>query len=142
VLAGYFEAKLTVTSTQPGGNLVGVLRHLPDEIPCGADHSDMTSMLTDTPETAVGHLQMDLRHWKTPGEHQDFPLLEATTVKAPSGPFAAFVPAGHRLVLFIGGGSAELEPDQFQPQLLISTGGDLAGSIHIPVVKGELRFEG
>jgi hypothetical protein len=35
-----------------------------------------------------------------------------------------------------------LEPDQFQPQIVISTGEGLAGSIHIPVVKGGLRFEG
>jgi hypothetical protein len=97
-------------------------------------------MLQEAPETQIGHLQMDLRHWKTPGEHQDFPVLEATTVKAPSGPFAAFVPAGDRLVLFVGGGSAELEPDQFQPAITIGTGKKLAGSIKIPVVEGNLRF--
>jgi hypothetical protein len=141
VLAGYFKANLTVTSSQPGGNLVAVLRHLPSQIPCGVDGSDFQSLLDDTPETAVGRVQMDLRHWKTPGRHRDFPVLQSTTVKAPSGPFAAFVPAGDRLVLFIGGGSGELEPDQFQPAVTISTGSGLAGSIRIPVVKGDLRFE-
>jgi predicted acyl esterase len=141
VLAGYFKANLTVTSSQPGGNLTAVLRHLPSEIPCGVDVSDQQSMLTDAPESAVGHLQMDLRHWKTPGRHEDFPLLQPTNVRAPSGPFAASVPAGHRLVLFIAGGSSELEPDQFQPILTISTGKKIAGSIRIPVVQGDLRFE-
>jgi len=140
VLAGYFDASLTVTSSLPGGNLTAVLRHLPADASCEPDVSDYRSMTEDVPESAVGHLQMDLRHWKTPGEHRDFPLLEATTVKAPSGPFAAAVPAGHRLVLFIAGGSGELEPDQFQPALTISTGKKLAGSIKIPVVEGNLRF--
>ncbi|MGH2755894.1 MAG: CocE/NonD family hydrolase [Actinomycetota bacterium] len=142
VLAGYFDADLTVTDSMPGGNLVAVLRHLPSELPCGVDASDMQSLLADTPETAVGHLQMDLRHWKTPGKHRDFPVLEPTKVSVPSGPFASFVPAGERLVLFIGGGSAELEPDRFQPALTVSTGQRLAGSIRIPVFKGELRFGG
>ena len=140
VLAGYFDAAFTVTSTLPGGNLTTVLRHLPSEPSCGADVSDYQSMLEEVPETQVGHLQMDLRHWKTPGEHQDFPVLEPTTVKAPSGPFAAFVPAGERLVLFVAGGSGELEPDQFQPAITIGTGPKLAGSIRIPVVEGDLRF--
>ena len=140
VLAGYFDAQFTVTSTQPGGNLTAVLRHLPEPPSCGPDVSDAQSMLEDVPETQIGHLQMDLRHWKTPGEHQDFPVLEPTTVKAPSGPFAAFVPAGERLVLFIAGGSTELEPDQFQPAITIAAGPKLAGSIKIPVVEGELKF--
>lgn len=143
VLAGYFNANLTVTSSQPGGNLVAVLRHLPSAaLPCGVDGSDYLSLFENSGETAVGRLQMDLRHWKTPGKHRDFPVLQPTTVKAPSGPFAAFVPKGHRLVLFIAGGSGELEPDQFQPAIAISTGRKLAGSIRIPVVKGDLRFGG
>jgi predicted acyl esterase len=142
VVAGYFKSDLTVTSSQPGGNLVAVLRHLPSEPSCGVDGSDYQSLLDETPETAVGRLQMDLRHWKTPGKHRDFPVLEPTRVQAPSGPFAASVPAGHRLVLFVAGGSGELEPDQFQPALTISTGKRLKGSIRIPVVKGELTFRG
>jgi predicted acyl esterase len=140
VLAGYFRGDFTVTSSQPGGNFTAVLRHLPSDFPCGPDASDYESLLTDAPESAVGHLQMDLRHWKTPGRHRDFPVLEPTRVTAPSGPFAAAVPAGHRLVLFVAGGSGELEPDQFQPALSVSTGKSIAGSIRIPVVKGELRF--
>jgi uncharacterized protein len=141
VLAGYFNIDLTVTSSQPGGNLTAVLRHLPSAS-CGLDSSDFESMLSDAAESAVGRMQMDLRHWKTPGRHRDFPVLEPTGVREPSGPFAASVPAGHRLVLFIAGGSAELEPDQFQPVLSVSTGRKKAGSIRIPVVKGDLRFGG
>ena len=141
VLAGYFDVRLSVTSTQPGGNLVALLRHLPSEIPCEPDTSDYASMLTDAQETAVGRMQMDLRHWKSPGKSRLFPVLEPTNVTAPSGPFAAAVPAGHRLVLFVAGGSGELEPDQFSPALTITTGGKHIGSIRIPVVKGDLRFE-
>ncbi|HEV2756488.1 MAG TPA: hypothetical protein VG318_12025 [Actinomycetota bacterium] len=40
------------------------------------------------------------------------------------------------------GGSMELEPDAFRPQIVISTGKGLAGSIEIPVVSGDLRFGG
>lgn len=143
VLAGYFDIDLSVTSSLPGGNLVAVLRHVPSELPCDPDTSDAQSMLyVDEYESAVGRMQMDLRHWKTHGSHQDFPIATATRVREPSGPFASFVPKGHRLALFIAGGSMELEPDLFQPALVISTGGGLTGSIEIPVVSGELRFGG
>jgi predicted acyl esterase len=144
VLAGYFDIDLTVTSTQPGGNLVATLRHVDSSFPCGVDNSDLESMLYMSDyESAVGRMQMDLRHWKKHGEHQNFPVAQATRVRQPSGPFAAFVPKGHRLALFIAGGSMELEPDPlFQPQIVISTGKDLAGSIEIPVVVGDLRFGG
>lgn len=67
-------------------------------------------------------------------------MLLPARISKPSGPFAVFVPKGDHLVLFIGGGSGELEPDQFQPTITISTGDGLAGSIRIPVVKGKLRF--
>ncbi|HJR44569.1 MAG TPA: CocE/NonD family hydrolase [Actinomycetota bacterium] len=143
ILAGYFDINLSVTSTMPGGNLVAVLRHVPSELPCEPDASDPLSMLyVDDYESAVGRMQMDLRHWKTHGKSELFPVAEATKVREPSGPFAAFVPKGHRLALFIAGGSMELEPDQFQPLIVISTGKDLAGSIEIPVVEGDLRFGG
>jgi predicted acyl esterase len=141
VLAGYFDIDLTVTSSMPGGNLVAVLRHVTEENPCGPDTSDAQSMLYMDPyESAVGRLQMDLRHWRKHGQSRDFPILEPTRVREPSGPFAAYVPAGHRLALFVAGGSMELEPDAFQSQIVISTGPDLAGSIEIPVVRGDLRF--
>lgn len=143
VLAGYFDVDLTVTSTQPGGNLVAVLRHVTSELPCEPDVSDPASMLyLDEYESAVGRMQMDLRHWKEHGAHQSFPVAQPTAVREPSGPFAAFVPKGHRLALFVAGGSMELEPDGFQPQIVISTGKGLAGSIEIPVVDGDLRFGG
>jgi predicted acyl esterase len=143
VLAGYFDIDLTVTSSLPGGNLVAVLRHVPSELPCEPDASDPLSMTyTDPYESAVGRMQMDLRHWETHGEHQDFPIAEPTRVREPSGPFAAFVPKGHRLALFIAGGSLELEPDPFQSLIAISTGDKAAGSISIPVVEGDLRFGG
>jgi X-Pro dipeptidyl-peptidase C-terminal non-catalytic domain len=143
VLAGYFKIDLTVTSSLPGGNLVAVLRHVPSELPCDPDASDPLSMLyVDEYESAVGRMQMDLRHWKRPGSHTDFPVAQPTRVTEPSGPFAAYVPKGHRLALFIAGGSMELEPDAFQSQILIDTGRDLAGSIDIPVVEGDLRFGG
>ncbi|MGH3117162.1 MAG: CocE/NonD family hydrolase C-terminal non-catalytic domain-containing protein, partial [Gaiellales bacterium] len=141
VLAGYFDVNLTVTSSMPGGNLVAVLRHVPSELPCDPDLSDPMSMLyIDDYESAVGRMQMDLRHWKHHGEHTDFPIGQATAVREPSGPFAAFVPKGHRLVLFIAGGSMELEPDPFHSQIVISTGKGLVGSIEIPVVDGDLVF--
>jgi predicted acyl esterase len=143
VLAGYFDIDLTVTSSLPGGNLTAVLRHVPSELPCEPDASDPLSMLyVDTYESAVGRMQMDLRHWKNHGQHEDFPIAEPTRVREPSGPFAAFVPKGHRLALFVAGGSMELEPDPFQSLIAITTGDDAAGSIAIPVVEGDLRFGG
>lgn len=144
VLAGYFDIDLSVTSSMPGGNLVATLRHVDSEFPCEPDNSDLESMLYMSEyESAVGRMQMDLRHWKKHGESQNFPVGQATRVREPSGPFAASVPKGHRLALFIAGGSMELEPDAlFQPQIVISTGKGLAGSIELPVVEGGLRFGG
>lgn len=144
VLAGYFDVDLTVTSSLPGGNLVATLRHVTSDFPCEPDNSDLESMLYMSDyESAVGRMQMDLRHWKTHGKHKDFPVAQPTRVREPSGPFAAFVPKGHRLALFIAGGSMEVEPDAlFQPLIAISTGKGLAGSIEIPVVEGDLRFGG
>ena len=78
------------------------------------------------------------------------PPARSTTRRAPrvltpeTTPFEAtasdgVVLRGH---VTIPEGSMELQPDQFQSQILISTGKKLAGSIDIPVVQGDLRFEG
>jgi hypothetical protein len=63
---------------------------------------------------------MDLRHWTTPGASTDFPVLTPTHVSLESHPFAAKLHAGERIVVAIGGGSGELEPDPLKPLLTVS----------------------
>lgn len=131
LLAGNFQARLTVTSTLPGGNLTAFLRHTPGDGSC-----------QDVAENsrAVGRVQLDLRHWDEAGRSRDFPVDTPTMVDVPSQPLASFVPRGHRLVLAVGGGSQELEPDPLRPILTISTGRAVAGELVLPVVEGPLRF--
>jgi hypothetical protein len=68
-------------------------------------------------------------------------VLAPTPITARSTPFASRVPKGRRLILSIGGGSAELQPDQLQPALTVTTGPGLAGSIALPLVDGRLGFQ-
>jgi predicted acyl esterase len=146
VLAGNFDARVTVTDSLPGGNLVAVLRAVPASATCADMTAESAAELAEhaaTPSESwheIGRLQLDLRHWREPGRSRDFPVGQPTVVSVTSQPFAAFVPAGHRLVLGIGGGSIELEPDPLQPLLTITTGQDNAGSISVPVAKGRLAF--
>jgi predicted acyl esterase len=142
VLAGNFDARLTVTDPLPGGNLVAVLRAVPASATCAHMTAESGSALArhvtapSTPWHEIGRLQMDLRHWREPGRSHEFPVQQPTVVSAASQPLAAFVPAGHRLVLGIGGGSIELEPDPLRPRLAITTGPGHEGSISLPVAKG------
>ena len=122
---------LTVTSTQPGGNLVAILRHLPSEVPCEPDASDPLSMLYRPSRDRSRPHADGSSSLEDPRRAPGLPVLEPTRVRVPSGPFAAFVPAGDSLVLFIGGGSAELEPDPFQPVIAITHG---QGSSQAPSV--------
>ena len=96
-LAGYFSVELSVKSTLPGGNLAVMLSRS-EEGTCPA------------PATEISRAIMDLNHYKTPGEHRDFPVGSPTTVKVDSQPFAGSVPAGERLVIAIGGGRSRSSP--------------------------------
>jgi predicted acyl esterase len=127
LLAGNFTLSTTVTSTLPGGNLVAVLRQ-------GVGSSE-----TLGPE--IARVQLDLGHWLNTGHSRPFPVLAPTPITARSTPFASRVPKGRRLILSIGGGSAELQPDQLQPALTVTTGPGVAGSIELPLVEGRLGFQ-
>jgi predicted acyl esterase len=127
MLAGNFTLSTTVTSTLPGGNLVAVLRQ-------GVGSSE-------TPGQEIARVQLDLGHWLNSGHSRPFPVLAPTPITARSTPFASRVPKGRRLILSIGGGSAELQPDQLQPALTVTTGPGLAGSIALPLVDGRLGFQ-
>lgn len=133
LLAGNFQARLTVTSDQPGGNLAAFLKHTPGDGSCQdvADNS-----------RNVGRVQLDLRHAVELGRSRDFPVGAATAVDVPSEPLATFIPRGHRLVLAVGGGAEELLPDPLRSQLTISTGRTLLGELVLPVVRGPLKFSG
>ena len=86
--------------------------------------------------TWFGRALMDLRHYRTPGRSEDFPVGEPTRVRFRSHPFAARLREGERIVVAIGGGSSELEPDPRHPAITLS-----GGSIDLPVTTGgRLRF--
>ena len=120
LLAGNFDLDLELTSTLPGGNLSVFLWRTTGDGSCPDDTA-----------TWFGRALMDLRHWDTPGRSKDFPVGVPTRVQFRSHPFAARMRAGERIVLAIGGGSSELEPDPRHPLITVT-----GGSVALPVVGG------
>jgi putative CocE/NonD family hydrolase len=123
LIAGNFEVDLTLTSTLPGGNLSVFLWRTTGDGSCPDDTA-----------TWFGRALMDLRHWETEGRSRDFPVLTPTRVRLRSHPLAAVVRKGERIVVAIGGGSSELEPDARHPVLTVSR-----GRLTLPAV-GRMEF--
>lgn len=128
-LAGNFEMTTQLSSSLPGGNFAAVLYKTSGDGSC-------LDLVQNAAE--VGRVQLDLRHWKTPGRAEDFPIDTPTIVKLQSEPVASYLAKGDRLVLAIGGGSSQLLPDPLQPDLTVHTRPGSAGWIRLPVVKGRL----
>lgn len=128
-IAGTAAIDVTLTSTLSDGNFAAVLIHTPGDGRC------------PDPEAAdFGRALADLRHWKRPGEAIPFPVLDPTPVAFESVPFATEIPAGHRIVLVVGGGHSYLSPVDEKPTLAVRTGPDVPGSVTLPVVEGTLEF--
>jgi hypothetical protein len=127
--AGNFVADLTLASSLSGGNLVTTLYHTSGDGSC-AD-------LARAP--ASGRVELNLRHWQTPGSARAFPVNAPTRVIASSLPLVTSLRAGERLVLVIGASSAEILPNALKPILTILTGPALPGSLTLPIVAGRLR---
>ena len=132
VVAGNFSVELTLTSTLPGGNLAAILY---------TTYGDGSCADISTYGYEIGRAQLDLRHWKTPGTSRDFPTNRPTVVVLRSDPVMNAFSKGERLVLAIGGGSADLFPDQMQPGLTVSTGRSIAGGLVLPVYEGRIAFQ-
>lgn len=126
-IAGNFTISATLTSTLSGGNFAAVLYHTLGDGTC-----------PDNDGVEFARCLADLRHWETMGRAQRFPLGEPTEVSFKSQPFATKIPEGNRIVLAIGGGSDELFPNERKPLIIVNTGEDMAGSVELPVVEGEL----
>ncbi len=126
-VAGNFSMDLTVSSNLPGGNLVATLSHTAASGSC----TELASGIVDS-----GRIQLDLRHWADPGASRPFPTGRPTRVRAESLPLAAVIPAGARLVLTIGAGSAEILPDVLKPRITIATGPPLA---RVDLAPGRVR---
>jgi predicted acyl esterase len=124
LLAGNFHVELTLTSALPGGNLSLFLWRTAGSGAC-----------PDTSASWFGRALMDLRHYETPGRSRDFPVGIPTRVSFRSHPLAAALRRGERIVVAIGGGSLELEPDPRHP--LISV---IGGTLRLPVAGGALDF--
>jgi predicted acyl esterase len=118
VVAGNFSVDLDLASTLPGGNLSAFLWRTKGDGAC-----------PDQTATWFGRALMDLRHWETPGRSRDFPTGTPTRVRFDSHPLAAKLRKGERIVLAIGGGSSELEPDPRHPRLTVTR-----GTLRLPVV--------
>lgn len=125
LLAGNFTADVTLSSTQPGGNFAVALWKTTGAGTC-----------PDSAATLAGRAHMDLRHWAVSGLSRDFPVAAPTSFSLRSNPFAATLRKGERLVVAVGGGAVELTPDPLHPALTLH-----AGSVHLPVVDGALRFQ-
>ena len=117
LFAGNFDLDLELSSTLPGGNLSVFLWRTKGAGTC-----------PDQTATWFGRALMDLRHWETSGRSKDFPTLTPTRVRFRSHPLAAVVRKGERIVVAIGGGSSELEPDARHPRITI-----MGGSLQLPV---------
>src|SRR4051794_31771012 len=101
----------------PGGNLSVFFWRTKGEGTC-----------PDATATWFARALMDLRHWKVERHSRDFPTGTPTHVRMRSHPFAGVVHKGERIVVAIGGGSSEIEPDARHPLLTVS-----GGSIALPV---------
>jgi X-Pro dipeptidyl-peptidase len=117
LLAGNAFLDLTLSSTLPGGNLSVFLWRTKGEGTC-----------PDQSATWFARALMDLRHWKVERHSQDFPIGTPTHVRMRSHPFAGVVHKGERIVVAIGGGSSEIEPDARHPAITVS-----GGSLDLPV---------
>jgi hypothetical protein len=133
LVAGNATWDLDVTSSEPGGNLVGVMMRAAGDGGCGTPSLGQDGSAIGAND--VSRLMLDLRHARTPGHHQDFPVARPTRVTVPGQPSAVLVKKGQRLVLGVSGGAVELEPDQHHPAITVS-----GGSVELPVVAGQLRF--
>lgn len=130
LLAGEYHVNLTVTSTLPDGNFAAFLYHTSGDGLC-----------PDPEAVEIKRALTDLRHAKDGLAGADFPINTPSAVNVRSHPFAADVPAGHRLVLAVGGGSLELVPDNDKPILTITTAPNLMNKVTLRVVEGELSFD-
>jgi predicted acyl esterase len=118
LLAGYARIHLDITSTLPGGNLAVFLWRTAGDGSCPDDTA-----------TYFGRAQMDLRHWKAAGRSEDLPVNTPAKITLDSHPFAAAMRKGERIVVAIGGGSSELEPDRLKPAITVA-----GGSVRLPFV--------
>lgn len=76
----------------------------------------------DDKATPFARSLADLRHWKTMGHAQRFPIGQPTEVTFDSQPFASVIPAGDRITLIVTGGASVLQANERQPLLTIHTG--------------------
>ena len=118
LIAGNFEVDLTLSSNMPGGNLSVFLWRTSGSGAC-----------PDATASWFGRALMDLRHWESPGRSRDFPTDTPTRVHYASQPLAATLRRGERIVMAVGGGSSELEPDPRHPRLTVN-----GGSLKLPIV--------
>ena len=117
VVAGNVDVDLELSSTLPGGNLSVFFWRTKGSGAC-----------PDQAATWFGRALMDLRHFETAGKSKDFPVNAPTRVRLRSHPLAAKLRKGERIVVAVGGGSSELEPDRLHPRVTITR-----GTLQLPV---------
>lgn len=130
-VAGNATITATVTSTLSGGNFAAMLFKTPGSGTCA-----------DGQARPFARILAALRHWKTMGRAQRFPIGQPTEISFESQPFATEIPAGDRIVLVSTGGASVLEANERQPLLTLSTGDEFAGNEELPVVEGSVQFCG
>lgn len=138
LLAGNFQADLTVSATAPNGNFAVYLYHGLGPQPCTFGDPQPSGLGI----AEVGRAVSDLRHRGHLPQGSDFPVGSPDLMEMSSYPFAEFVPAGHRLMLVVAGTSPDVEPKATQPAITVATGPGIVGEVTLNVVEGQLRFEG
>lgn len=139
LLAGNYHANLTVTSTQPDGQVSVFLWHV-DELASCPTAPDPFPLL-DYPKE-VSRAISDLSHRGHLEQGEPFPVGQPGQLAMSSHPFAAQVSAGERLVLAVTGGAVEVSPSPAHPQIVVQTGDSIEATVDLPVVEGQLVFEG
>lgn len=139
LLAGNFGTNVTVTSTAPNTNFGVFVWHVDEVDVCPA--ADRHSNAITYPDE-VSRALSDLRHRGHLEQGEPFPVGEPGLMSLRSHPFATRVKAGERLVVGVTGGAVELSAKDPDAGLRIHTGSDTEAWIELPVVEGELVFEG
>lgn len=136
-IAGNARVNATLTSSHPDENLAAYLWTAEDPPSCDPAVLDGSSV----DATRHGYALSDLRHRGHLEKGRPFPVDAPETVQLRTMPLADVLPAGHRIVLTVGGGHPELFPDPGTAALTVETGPSLEGTLTLPVTEGSVAFE-
>lgn len=133
LLAGDFHVNFTATSTAPDGNVKAALYAVEGSGLCEDPGAEVRELR---------HGRTDLRHRGHLFQGEDFPVGEPAPMHVRGLPMATQAQAGERLVLSISAGTDDAVSAGYQPVITLHTGSEQGSFLTLPLVDGELVFEG